>query len=59
VPADELARRTPPEALVEGFAKPRRGWEQLYVEHVLQADTGVDLDFLVGRTGAAVARESH
>jgi dihydroxy-acid dehydratase len=59
VPADELDRRTPPEALVEGFAKPRRGWEQLYVEHVLQADTGVDLDFLVGRTGAAVARESH
>jgi dihydroxy-acid dehydratase len=59
VPADELARRTPPEALVQGFAKPQRGWEQLYVEHVQQADTGADLDFLVGASGPEVARESH
>ena len=41
------------------MATPRRCWERLYVDHVLQADTGADLDFLVGGSGSAVARESH
>ncbi|WP_030928338.1 IlvD/Edd family dehydratase [Streptomyces sp. NRRL S-646] len=59
VPADELARRTPDKATVIGFASPRRGWERLYVDHVLQADTGADLDFLVGSSGSEVSRESH
>ncbi len=59
VPADELARRTPDEATVSGFANPRRGWERLYVDHVLQADTGADLDFLIGSSGSKVSRESH
>ncbi|MFE2037447.1 IlvD/Edd family dehydratase [Streptomyces scopuliridis] len=59
VPADELARRTPNEATVTGFADPRRGWERLYVDHVLQADTGADLDFLIGSSGSEVSRESH
>lgn len=59
VPADELARRTPNQATVTGFADPRRGWERLYVDHVLQADTGADLDFLVGSSGSEVSRESH
>ncbi len=59
VPDDELARRRPSEATVAGFAGPRRGWERLYVDHVLQADTGADLDFLVGSSGSAVSRESH
>lgn len=59
VPPDELARRTPDEATVSGFASPRRGWERLYVDHVLQADTGADLDFLVGSSGSEVSRESH
>ena len=59
VPADELARRTPNKATVTGYASPRRGWERLYVEHVLQADTGADLDFLVGSSGSEVSRESH
>jgi dihydroxy-acid dehydratase len=59
VPDDELARRRPSEATVAGFAAPRRGWERLYVDHVLQADTGADLDFLVGSSGSAVSRESH
>ena len=36
-----------------------RGYYRLYGEHVLQADRGVDFDFLVGRSGAAVPRESH
>ncbi|WP_223064958.1 MULTISPECIES: dihydroxy-acid dehydratase [unclassified Streptomyces] len=59
VSADELARRTPTKATVTGFASPRRGWERLYVDHVLQADTGADLDFLVGSSGSEVSRESH
>jgi dihydroxyacid dehydratase/phosphogluconate dehydratase len=59
VPADELARRTPSEGTLTGFANPARGWERLYVEHVLQADTGADLDFLVGASGSVVSRESH
>ncbi|WP_405835808.1 IlvD/Edd family dehydratase [Streptomyces sp. NBC_01518] len=59
VPDAELARRTPDLATVTGFAAPKRGWERLYVDHVLQADTGADLDFLVGSSGSEVSRESH
>ncbi|MGJ5830643.1 IlvD/Edd family dehydratase [Streptomyces ossamyceticus] len=59
VPADELARRTPDKATVDGYAAPRRGWERLYVDHVTQADTGADLDFLTGSSGSEVSRESH
>ncbi|MGW2567868.1 IlvD/Edd family dehydratase [Streptomyces sp. NPDC001537] len=59
VPPDELARRTPDKETLTGFANPRRGWERLYVDHVLQADTGADLDFLVGSSGSEVSRESH
>ena len=40
-------------------ALPQRGWQRLYVERVMQADKGADLDFLVGRSGAQVARDSH
>ena len=35
------------------------GYQKLYVDHVLQADRGCDLDFLVGKRGAAVPRHSH
>jgi L-arabonate dehydrase len=35
------------------------GYWKLYVDHVLQADEGVDLDFLVGRRGAFVPRDNH
>ncbi|MFF2485093.1 IlvD/Edd family dehydratase [Microbacterium sp. NPDC058062] len=59
VPAYELAVRTPNQATLDGYAKPRRGWERLYVDHVLQADRGADLDFLVGSSGSKVSRESH
>jgi dihydroxy-acid dehydratase len=37
----------------------RRGYYQLYYDHVMQADRGADLDFLVGRSGAGVPRECH
>jgi dihydroxy-acid dehydratase len=56
---EELLRRTPSESTRAAFANPQRGWERLYVDHVLQADTGADLDFLVGRSGSSVSRESH
>ena len=36
-----------------------RGWVKLYCDTVLQADEGVDLDFLTGKSGAAVGRPSH
>jgi dihydroxy-acid dehydratase len=54
---EELARRraawTPPEQ------SHCRGYARLYVEHVLQADQGADLDFLVGSSGAGVPRHNH
>ena len=59
VPPEELRRRTPSRATTAGFASPRRGWERLYIDHVQQADTGADLDFLIGSSGAAVSRDSH
>ncbi|HEV8554158.1 MAG TPA: IlvD/Edd family dehydratase [Casimicrobiaceae bacterium] len=57
VSEQELARRKkrwkPPKPHAD------RGWVQLYCKTVLQADQGVDLDFLVGKSGAKVGRESH
>jgi L-arabonate dehydrase len=35
------------------------GYQSLYVQHVLQADRGADLDFLVGCRGAEVPLNSH
>jgi dihydroxy-acid dehydratase len=53
----ELDRRRaawtpPPPAMASGYQK-------LYIDHVMQADRGCDLDFLVGQRGAAIPRESH
>ena len=59
VPAKDWDRRRPAAAMAASLAAPRRGWERLYVEHVLQADRGADLDFLVGCSGDSVVRESH
>ncbi len=59
LPDEELAAREPAPAAVAAYAAPRRGWEKLYVDTVGQANTGADLDFLVGKTGSAVSRESH
>ncbi len=59
VDADEFATREPSPAMTAALASPGRGWERLYVDHVRQADTGADLDFLVGSSGPTVARESH
>jgi dihydroxy-acid dehydratase len=35
------------------------GYWKLYIDHVLQADQGADLDFLVGRRGSFVPRDNH
>ena len=35
------------------------GYWKLYIDHVLQADEGVDLDFLKGKRGAFVPRDNH
>ncbi|MCE2657091.1 MAG: dihydroxy-acid dehydratase [Rubrivivax sp.] len=53
----ELERRraqwqAPPPAMTSGYWK-------LYIDHVLQADEGADLDFLVGQRGAAVPKDNH
>ncbi|PRY35790.1 IlvD/Edd family dehydratase [Umezawaea tangerina] len=59
VPPEELLLRQPDPATVAAYAAPQRGWEKLYVQTVGQANTGADLDFLVGSSGAEVSRESH
>jgi dihydroxy-acid dehydratase len=55
----ELDARSPSPAMTASLAKPRRGWEKLYVDTVRGADTGADLDFLVGGSGDLVTRDSH
>jgi dihydroxy-acid dehydratase len=54
---EELARRRaawkPPAAPMP------RGYTRLYFDHVQQADKGADLDFLVGSSGSAVAKDNH
>ena len=54
---EELAKRraawAPPKPPLKS------GYWKLYVDHVLQADEGVDLDFLVGKRGSFVPRDNH
>jgi L-arabonate dehydrase len=54
---EELSKRKQqwqkPEPLTE------RGYVNLYINHVQQADKGADLDFLVGKSGSVVSRDSH
>lgn len=57
VPDAELARRR--SALPVSVTPPASGYDWLYWNHVQQADKGADFDFLVGRRGAAVPRDSH
>lgn len=54
--ANELERRRA--SWVSTAATPARGYEQLYFQHVQQADVGADFDFLSGASGAAVPRDS-
>ncbi len=57
VPDAELARRR--EAFTPNPQVYERGYAQLYVNHVMQADKGCDFDFLVGASGSAVPRPNH
>jgi dihydroxy-acid dehydratase len=50
--AGRRAQWTPP-------PNPARGYVKLYTQHVQQAHQGADLDFLVGGSGAPVARDNH
>ena len=59
IPEADLAARSPATAAAAAYASPARGWQSLYVDTVQQADTGADLSFLVGASGAEVSRESH
>ncbi len=55
VSEEELSRRR---AAWTAPAHPQdRGYVRLYTEHVMQANTGCDLDFLVGSSGAEPARQ--
>jgi L-arabonate dehydrase len=57
VPEDELKRRrlkwAPPDPVAD------RGYANLYIRCVQQADRGADFDFLVGGSGSKVTRDSH
>jgi dihydroxy-acid dehydratase len=59
VAPEELARREPAPAMTAALPGPQRGWQRLYIDHVMQADQGADLDFLVGSSGHEVTRDSH
>jgi L-arabonate dehydrase len=59
---EQMNRRRAAWAVKEKTAPPPRangGYQQLYIDHVLQSDRGADFDFLLGCRGAAVPRESH
>jgi dihydroxy-acid dehydratase len=55
----ELARRREAWAAAREPSQFTRGWYKLYIDTVLQADQGADLDFLVGKSSSEVTRESH
>ena len=67
---DVHAKRIHLDVSEEELARRRAGWKQaeqqyprgyvsLYIEHVQQADKGADFDFLVGKSGSQVTRDSH
>jgi len=57
VPDEELSRRRSDWAASPSVVT--GGYQQMYVQHVMQASEGADLDFLVGCRGTTVTRESH
>jgi dihydroxy-acid dehydratase len=59
VTQEELAARAADWRKRRPVPKYSRGYYSLYIQHVLQADQGCDLDFLTGASGSMVERESH
>jgi L-arabonate dehydrase len=57
VSEEELARRR--ETWEPVLPSVHGGYQQMYIQHVMQACEGADLDFLVGCRGTIVRRESH
>lgn len=57
VDESELTNRR--KALILTNGKDARGYVKLYVDHVLQADQGADMDFLVGKSGSYVPKDNH
>ena len=57
----EIARRFAAQQAQQASAPvvPKSGYQQLYIDRVLQADEGCDFDFLVGCRGAEVPKHSH
>jgi dihydroxy-acid dehydratase len=56
---DELAERRSRWQAPDIPKDEQRGYAKLYREHVMQADTGADFDFLVGKSGAKIPKSSH
>jgi dihydroxyacid dehydratase/phosphogluconate dehydratase len=54
---EELAKRRA--SWTPALPESKGGYQQMYIEHVMQANEGADLDFLVGCRGTVVTRESH
>lgn len=54
---EELERRR--EAWVKPAPAATRGYVSMYINHVMGADKGADLDFLQGSSGSEVTRDSH
>jgi len=57
VPDDEIARRQA--EWTPRIAPPESGYAMLHHRHVMGADTGADLDFMLGCRGAPVGKDSH
>ena len=56
---EEISQRSPSLKTQDAYANPIRGWQRMYIDHVMQSDKGADLDFLRGSSGPEVTRESH
>ncbi|MEN9411466.1 MAG: hypothetical protein RL216_3440 [Pseudomonadota bacterium] len=57
VPDEEIARRQA--EWTPRIAPPDSGYAMLHHKHVMGADTGADLDFMLGCRGAPVGKDSH
>ena len=57
VSEDEITRRLAEWTPLSG--QPESGYARLFLDHVEQAHTGSDFDFLRGNRGAAVPKDSH
>ena len=57
VSEEELGQRR--ESIAAAPDHQARGYVKLYIDHVLQAHEGADMDFLVGKSGSYVPKDNH